>query len=192
MHGGMWKLKWSSHHEFALDLFKERSRPPPPPSPPPPKLEVRSSRGFWEVVASRVSTKCAVETASDESEGAMAPKAFKDWGHPKEGKVRFVGKGTKPICVGIWSCSSNKLWLIVWDVVDITFWLSFSLVSLLHPSRSNPISRWFFQGKRRRVNYRGFLSSFGYEVTPWMKNISYNVAQPTFPYRFGSFLQQGS
>lgn len=121
-----------SHHGFTLNLCKDRNWAPR-------KLEVRSSLDFWAVVENRVSavrfdTESCWDITSDE-EGAMELKAFReDWWQPKGGKVRFVGKEKKPICVGIWSCSSNKLWWTMgWEVVDITsydlFPFSFSLLS---------------------------------------------------------------
>lgn len=128
-----------SHHGFSLDLFKERSCPPPPPT----KLEVRSCRGLWTAVENRVSAKFAAEEAgSDESEGTIALMDFKDWWQPRGAKAWVDGKGIlNPICVGIWSCSSNKLWLtLVWDVVDIISLLcsclSFPFSTLCDPTHS--------------------------------------------------------
>lgn len=112
-----------SHHGFTMDLCKDRNGVLPP------KLEVRYSFDFWGLVVSRVCVRFDVESDSDVSEEAMELKAFKDWLQPKEGKVRFVGKGMNPICVGIWSSSSNKLLsTIIWDITssyDLSIFLPF-------------------------------------------------------------------
>jgi len=127
-----------SHHGFTLDLCKDRNWAPP-------KLEVRSSLDFWNRVSVRFDGESCWDIASEE--GVMELKAFKeDWWQPKGGKVRFVGKGKNPICVEIWSCSSNKLWwAMVWEVVDITSYdlFSFSLISFTTPFQWSLYRYWW-------------------------------------------------
>lgn len=155
-----------SHHGFTLDLFKDRNWGPP-------KVGVRSSLDFWEVVENRVSDRFDVESCGDRAneEGAMELKPFKeDWWQPKGGKVRFDGKGKKPICVGIWSCSSNKLWwTMLWEVVDITTYDLFSPFPLFNNTsyslyiEVDDVSRGI---GLVRIKIGGFSQTWGCEITP--------------------------
>lgn len=115
------KVRELSDHGFRVDLCKDRNWGPP-------KVEVRCSLDLWNRVCVRFDVEESCWDMGSEEGVVMELKAFKeDWWQPKGGKVRFDEKGKKPICVGIWSCSSNKLWWpIVCEVVDITSSWSFS------------------------------------------------------------------